>query len=113
MRICIKLGPDHSTEEEIPDGPDEETNNLDGDTVRRGLTATDLYDLTLTAVAFLGFGTFVMNLVMDAMTASTYRKFRSVVSQNFKRHFRQSIIYFYGNRRLNILINPNSVYGIA
>jgi len=37
----------------------------------RGLTATDMYDLTLTAIAFLGFGTFVMNLVMDAMAVSS------------------------------------------
>jgi len=31
-----------------------------------------MYDLTLTAIAFLGFGTFVMNLVMDAMAVSSY-----------------------------------------
>ncbi|CAI6342882.1 unnamed protein product [Macrosiphum euphorbiae] len=37
----------------------------------RGLTATDMYDLTLTAIAFLGFGTFVMNLVMDAMAVQS------------------------------------------
>ncbi|VVC42189.1 Hypothetical protein CINCED_3A002334 [Cinara cedri] len=43
------------------------TNNDGGETTNSGLTATDLYDLTLTAIAFLGFGTFAINLVMDAM----------------------------------------------
>ncbi|XP_060838587.1 uncharacterized protein LOC132920317 [Rhopalosiphum padi] len=38
---------------------------------KQGLTATDMYDLTLTAIAFLGFGTFVMHLVMDAMMAQS------------------------------------------
>lgn len=74
LRISIYLGPDHSIgEEEIPDGPDEETNNPDEETMRQGLTATDLYDLTLTAVAFLGFGSFVMNLIMDAMAVNIYQ----------------------------------------
>lgn len=49
----------------------DESNDSDGDLLRRGLSATDLYDLTLTAVAFLGFGSFVMNLVMDAMAVSS------------------------------------------
>lgn len=48
---------------------EDDTDNTNEDT-KRELTATDLYDLTLTAIAFLGFGTFVMNLVMDAMEVS-------------------------------------------
>ncbi|XP_050540660.1 homeobox protein 4-like [Daktulosphaira vitifoliae] len=43
-------------------------NNNSNNGVRQSLTASDLYDLVLTAIAFLGFGTFVMNLVMDAMS---------------------------------------------
>ncbi|XP_050419917.1 uncharacterized protein LOC126832920 [Adelges cooleyi] len=49
----------------------EQSNEDDNGGIRRGLTATDLYDLVLTAIAFLGFGTFVMNLVMDAMTTQS------------------------------------------
>ncbi|XP_025206590.1 uncharacterized protein LOC112602627 isoform X2 [Melanaphis sacchari] len=49
---------------------------------RRGLTATDMYDLTLTAIAFLGFGTFIMNLVMDAMTL----KFLLIISGTIGRN---------------------------
>lgn len=49
-----------------------ETNskNADDETSESGLTATDLYDLTMTAIAFLGFGTFVMNLIMDAVNVN-------------------------------------------
>lgn len=43
-----------------------------------GLTATDLYDLTLTAIAFLGFGTFVMNLVMDTMKVNIIHQWTSI-----------------------------------
>lgn len=49
---------------------DDEINSPDEESTRQGLTAMDLYDLTLTAIAFLGFGTFAMNLVMDAMAVS-------------------------------------------
>ncbi|KAF0769381.1 DNA-directed RNA polymerase II subunit RPB1-like, partial [Aphis craccivora] len=49
---------------------DDELHTLDREP-KRGLTATDMYDLTLTAIAFLGFGTFVMNLVMDAMAVQS------------------------------------------
>ncbi|KAL5245174.1 hypothetical protein ACI65C_012584 [Semiaphis heraclei] len=50
---------------------DYEVHNSDREPFIRGLTATDMYDLTLTAIAFLGFGTFVMNLVMDAMAVQS------------------------------------------
>lgn len=52
------------------EGADEDNDDSDAEGNRTGLTASDLYDLTLTAIAFLGFGTFVMNLVMDAMAVS-------------------------------------------
>lgn len=45
-------------------------NNSNTETIRPGLSTMDLYDLTLTVIAFLGFGTFIMNLVMDAMSVS-------------------------------------------
>lgn len=61
-------------EGEDEDGDD--SDDSDAEANRRGLTATDLYDLTLTAIAFLGFGTFVMNLVMDAMAVSVKRLFK-------------------------------------
>ncbi|XP_022173381.1 uncharacterized protein LOC111035875 [Myzus persicae] len=48
-----------------------EVHNSNREPFIRGLTATDMYDLTLTAIAFLGFGTFVMNLVMDAMAVQS------------------------------------------
>ncbi|XP_025423818.1 proline-rich receptor-like protein kinase PERK10 isoform X2 [Sipha flava] len=48
--------------------PDDEINNSNTEAIRSGLSTMDLYDLTLTVIAFLGFGTFVMNLVMDAIS---------------------------------------------
>lgn len=62
-----------SKDTESPSDADE-SDDSDGDGLRRGLSATDLYDLTLTAIAFLGFGTFAMNLVMDAMAVSLLYK---------------------------------------
>jgi len=54
---------------------DYEVHHFDREPLRKGLTAMDMYDLTLTAIAFLGFGTFVMNLIMDAMAVSVYSYF--------------------------------------
>lgn len=59
-----------TNEMETEDQTNSEVSNRFGDKIRQGLTTTDLYDLVLTAIAFLGFGTFVMNLVMDAMAVS-------------------------------------------
>lgn len=63
----LSLGSETTTSDGEDSDEDSDDSN-DSETLRRGLTATDLYDLTLTAIAFLGFGTFVMNLVMDAMS---------------------------------------------
>jgi hypothetical protein len=52
--------------------PDDEINNSNTEAIRSGLSTMDLYDLTLTVIAFLGFGTFVMNLVMDAISVSNF-----------------------------------------
>lgn len=73
IKLFIRVGLELTTSEvESLNDPENETNLNDSDdsTNRKGLTASDLYDLTLTAIAFLGFGTFVMNLIMDAMAVS-------------------------------------------
>lgn len=67
----LHLGPDLTTQDmEQSIQSDDEVNNSNRETIILGLSTMDLYDLTLTTIAFLGFGTFVMNLVMDAMSVS-------------------------------------------
>lgn len=71
MSHDLNLGPELTTRDtEQLNQSGDEVNNPIRETTKSGLSTTDLYDLTLTAIAFLGFGTFVMNLVMDVMSVS-------------------------------------------